>query len=426
MSVESSRDSRHRPQQRDRTLSDAGHSASILTINGGSSSIKFAIYTLAEPPRQRLRGAIDRIGVAGTSLEVVDADGRQIERQTMDASSHEHAAQHLIAWLHGRTDVTVSGVGHRVVHGGFHLLEHQPITDELVARLRRAQGLDLAHLPREIALIEAFRRSFPAVLHIACLDTAFHRDMPGVAKLLPIPRHYQEAGLRRLGFHGLSYSYLMQELERVAGAEAAAGRIILAHLGAGASMAAVRQGRTLDTTMGLTPTAGLVMARRPGDLDPGLLVYLQRSGNMSPEQTDDFINRRCGLAGVSATTSDMHDLLERRTSDPRAADAVSLFCYQARKWIGAYAAVLGGLDTLVFAGGIGEHAAPVREEICEPLGFLGIRLDAARNAKGAPIISSDNASVTVRVMHTDEESVIARSVRRFLLLNEAESRAAPR
>jgi acetate kinase len=401
-----------------------GGPAGILTINGGSSTIKFAIYGLGEPPQQHLRGVIERIGAEGTSLEAMDADGHRIERRTLDAPTHAQAAQQLIEWLQQRVDVFIAGVGHRVVHGGFHLHEHQPITDLVLDKLRRAQSLDLAHLPREIALIEAFRRSFSEIPHIACLDTAFHRDLPGVAKRLPIPRRYQEEGLQRLGFHGLSYTYLMEELERVAGSEAVAGRIVLAHLGSGASMAAVRGGQPLDTTMGLTPTGGLVMGTRPGDLDPGLFVYLLRTENMSPEDADDFINRRCGLAGVSGGTSDMRDLLDRRTSDARAAEAVALFCYQARKWIGAYTAVLGGLDTLVFSGGIGERAAAVREEICHGLGYFGVRLDAARNAEGAPVVSAAGAPVTVRVMHTDEEYVIARSVRRFL--KKAESTTTTR
>jgi acetate kinase len=410
-----SHDPQRRPEQRTGAAARDVRSASILTINGGSATVKFAVYTVEEPPCRRLRGMIDRIGVSGTSLEAVDADGNEIEQRAIDASDHQQAADQLVDWLQQeRFGVTIAGVGHRVVHGGFHLLEHRPITDEVVETLKQAQTLDLAHLPREIALIEAFRRSYPDVPHIACMDTAFHRDLPGVAKRLPIPRRYQESGLRRLGFHGLSYTYLMQELARVGGAAAANGRVILAHLGSGASMAAVREGRPLDTTMSVTPAAGLVMGTRPGDLDPGLLLHLMRTEKMSPDDADDFINRRCGLAGVSATTPDMRDLLERRGADPRAAEAVELFCYRVRRWIGAYAAVLGGLDTLVFSGGIGERGVEVRAEICEPLGFFGIRLDAARNADGAPIISAQDAPVTVRVIHTDEEAIIARTVHGFL------------
>jgi acetate kinase len=247
------------------------------------------------------------------------------------------------------------------------------------------------------------------MLQVACFDTDFHRDLPRVASLLPIPRRYDEAGVRRLGFHGLSYAYLMEELRRIADS-AADGRVILAHLGSGASMAAVCGGKSADTTMGFTPTAGLVMASRPGDLDPGLLVYLMRAEKLSPAQMDDLLTRRCGLIGVSDGVADMRDLLARRGSDVKCAEAVALFCYQAKKWLGAYAAALGGLDTLVFSGGIGENCPEVRGEICGGLDFLGLRLDPRRNAAGADVISADNARVTVRVIRTDEEIMIAKAV----------------
>jgi acetate kinase len=388
-----------------------GSSQRILTINGGSSSIKFAIYSAADPPRCLLSGLVDRIGLPNSTLRASDPDGRPIDQRTIDAADHRQGAECLIQWLRQHLDgATIAGVGHRVVHGGVHLVEHQLVTKHLIAELRRTQPLDLAHLPREIALIEAFHNRFPRVPQVACFDTAFHRDLPTVAQLLPIPHHFHEEGVRRFGFHGLSYTYLMAELGRVAGAQAAAGRVILAHLGSGASMAAVHRHKPVDTTMGFTPTAGLVMATRPGDLDPGLLVYMMRVLKMSPEQADEFISHKCGLLGISGTTSDVHDLLERRATDPRAAEAIALFCYQIKKWIGAYAAALAGLDTLVFAGGIGEHASQVRAEICEGLAFLGIYINPDRNAANAPVISVDGAPVTVRVMHTDEERVIAEAV----------------
>jgi acetate kinase len=234
--------------------------------------------------------------------------------------------------------------------------------------------------------------------------------MPRVAKLLPIPRRYDEAGIRRMGFHGLSYTFLIDELRRLAGDQIANGRVILAHLGSGASMTAMNGGRPIDTSMGFTPTAGLVMGTRPGDLDPGLLLYLMREEKLSPEQMDDFINRQCGLAGVSMTGSDMRNLIARRDSDIRAVEAVDLFCYQARKWIGSFAAAIGGLDTLVFSGGIGEHSPEVREAICRHLEFLGVSIDATRNVKSAGIISKDDNRVVVRVIPTDEEIVIARAI----------------
>ncbi|MGD1276463.1 MAG: acetate/propionate family kinase [Tepidisphaeraceae bacterium] len=383
----------------------------ILAINGGSSSIKFAAFA-ADGGRQIRRlfdGAVQRIGLPGTALSASDADG-QPQRMDISASDHAQAAQQLIGWLRQRLGSTrIAAIGHRVVHGGTRLLEHQIVDEAMIAELKRTQPLDLAHLPREIALIETFRGGLPGVPQVACFDTAFHRDLPKVAQLLPIPRHYSDAGVRRLGFHGLSYAYLMEQLRRVAGA-AAEGRVILAHLGSGASMVAMHQGRPIDTTMAFTPTSGLVMGTRPGDLDPGLMVYMMRVEKLTPQEMDEFISRQCGLIGVSQTTSDMHDLVARRGQDERAAEAVDLFCYQARKWIGAYAAALGGLETLVFSGGIGQHAPEVRAGICQGLEFLGLSLDADRNAASAPVISRDEAAVTVRVIATDEELMIAKTV----------------
>jgi acetate kinase len=270
-------------------------------------------------------------------------------------------------------------------------------------------------LPREIRLIEAFSERHPTLPQVACFDTAFHRAMPRVARLLPIPRRYAAKGVERYGFHGLSYAYLMEELGRLDSA-GAKGRVILAHLGSGASLAAVRDGKSLDTSMGFTPTSGLVMGTRTGDLDPGLVYYLARAEGMTAARFQQMVNRKSGLRGVSGTSSDVRDLLAREAADVRAAEAVALFCYQAKKWIGSFAAALGGLDTLVFAAGIGEHAPPVRKRICDGLGFLGIELDQARNARNAALISPDAGRVTVRVIHTDENLMIATLVTRLLNL----------
>ena len=303
-------------------------------------------------------------------------------------------------------------IGHRIVHGGVRLDRHQVVTANLVQELRRTQPLDLAHLPREIALIEAFRERLPGVVQIACFDTAFHRQLPRIAQILPIPRRYFEAGIRRLGFHGLSYAYLLEELRRSAGA-AADGRVILAHLGSGASLTALDRGVPVDTSMAFTPTSGLMMGTRPGDLDPGLLTYLMRSEKLTPEQMEEFVSHHCGLAAVSGSTSDMRELIARRGHDEKAREAFDLFCYQAKKWIGAYTAVLGGLDTLVFSGGIGEHSPEVRAAICEGLECLGIQLDSALNARfvgASGMISGASSRVAVRVIPTDEELMIARIV----------------
>ena len=296
--------------------------------------------------------------------------------------------------------------------------EPELVTQELLDELHRISPFDPDHLPGEIELIEAFRQRHPKLPQVACFDTAFHRTMPRVAKLLPIPRRFDAAGIERYGFHGLSYAYLMEELARVAGAKAAKGRVILAHLGNGASLAAVRDGKSLDTSMGFTPAAGLPMGTRPGDLDPGVAWYMMRSENLTPEQFNHIINHESGLLGVSETSSDMRDLIERQKTDVRAAEAVELFCYQTRKWIGSFAAVLGGVETLVFAGGIGENAAEVRARVCSGLQFLGIELDEARNVANAPVISAAASRVAVRVIRTDEELMIARSVSRLLERNK--------
>jgi acetate kinase len=388
----------------------------ILTINGGSSSIKFAIYQRGEPLERGLNGKIDRIGLNGTNLTFNDSAGKQPDSQRIAATDHKSAASFLIHWLEGQKSFeSIRAVGHRVVHGMQHTAP-ELVTQELLDELRRLSPIDPDHLPREIELIEAFRQRHPKLPQIACFDTAFHATMPRVAKLLPIPRRYEAKGIQRYGFHGLSYAYLMEELVRLGDPAAKKGRVILAHLGNGASMAAVRDGKSIDTSMAFTPTAGLVMSTRSGDLDPGLVSYLARTEQMAAPQFDRMVNHESGLLGVSDISSDMRDLLDRETKDVRAAEAVALFCYQAKKWIGAYAAALGGLDTLVFAGGIGENAPLVRARICQGLSFLGLELNEARNAETAGVISTDASRVAVRVIRTDEELMIARSVSYVLRL----------
>jgi acetate kinase len=274
--------------------------------------------------------------------------------------------------------------------------------------------LDPEHLPSEIAIVEAVAKRYPDVPQVACFDTAFGRSMPQVAKIVAIPRKYEAMGVQRYGFHGLSYTYLMEEIARLDGVERARGRIVLAHLGNGASMAAVREGKCVETTMGLTPVSGLVMSTRSGDIDPGLAGFLHRSEGMSPQEFHEMIHQRSGLLGISGTSPDMRDLLARRKDDERAAEAVEVFCYQARKWIGALAAVMGGIDMLVFSGGIGEKSPEVRAEICRGLEFLGIRLDAKTNERNAPVISDERKSAPIRVIQTDEEQVIARETYRVI------------
>jgi acetate kinase len=387
----------------------------VLTINGGSSSIRFAIFEASQPPRRLLQGKIERIGGADAALSVDHCDGRAPAHGSIDIKKHGTVARFLMDWLESQPLFkTLDGVGHRVVHG---MQRSQPerVTAGLLDELKRMMPFDPEHLPAEIELIEAVRDRRPQLAQAVCFDTAFHRSMPLVAVQLPIPRRYFARGVQRYGFHGLSFTFLMQELNRLGDPAAARGRIILAHLGSGASLAAVRDGNCIDTSMGFTPAAGLVMGTRTGDLDPGLMSYLAMTESMTAAQFQTLVNHESGLLGVSETSADVRDLLERETSDPRAAEALNLFCYQAKKWIGAFAAALGGLDTLVFAGGIGENAAPVRKRICDGLDFLGIRIDESANSRHAERISTGTeAAVTVRVIRTDEEIVIAASTLKLL------------
>ena len=330
------------------------------------------------------------------------------------AGNHREAAESLMNWLDAHPlFARVTAVGHRVVHGMLHA-EPMRVNAELLAELRRIKSYDPEHLPSEIQLIEALQHRYPRLPQVACFDTSFHRTMPPVATLLPIPRRYAAEGVQRYGFHGLSYQYLIAELARRGVPAATHGRVILAHLGNGASLAAVRDGHSIDTTMGFTPTGGLVMSTRSGDLDPGVLVYLARAGAMSPAQMQKLVSHDSGVLGMSETSSDMRDLLAREAQDPRAAQALAVFCYQAKKWIGALTAALGGLDALVFAGGIGENSPPLRGRICDGLRFFGIALDAARNDANAPVISAADAPVAVHVIHTDEEVVIAQATLRIV------------
>lgn len=382
----------------------------ILTVNGGSSSLKCSLFQVGPSLRLVLFCLVDRIGFPDGTLTLTDVAGGTNERRMLQAAQHQECVDPLVAWLEQKFKLAdLVAIGHRVVHGGHRYCEPQRLTSDVMGELHRLSPYDPEHLPAEIALIEAFARRFPVIPQVACFDTAFHRDLPRVARLLPIPRRYEAAGIRRYGFHGLSYAYLMGELRRCAPHEAQ-GRVILAHLGNGASMAAVRGGKSLDTSMGFTPAAGLPMSTRSGDLDPGLLSYLSRTEGMTVQQFHTMVNRQSGLLGLSETSSDIRDLLAHEDRDVRAAEAVALFCYQARKWIGSFAAALGGLDTLVFSGGIGEHATVIRLRICEGLEFLGITIDAVRNGAGEAVISTASSRVTVRVIHTDEEREIAKSV----------------
>jgi acetate kinase len=304
----------------------------ILTINGGSSSIKFALFEAGDSLRRILAGGIERIGLTEAAMRVNGLDRADNFSRLVTAPDHTVAVGALMDWIEERSGRdALTAVGHRVVHGGPKYSKPQRITPEMVEELHRLSPFDPAHLPEEILLTEAFHRRFPDLPQVACFDTAFHHDLPRVARLLPIPRCYEAQGVRRYGFHGLSYAFLMGELVRLAGIKAAQGRVILAHLGNGASLAAVHHGKAVDTSMGFTPTAGVPMSTRSGDLDPGLVWYLSRTGGLDAKRFNEMVNFQSGLLGVSETSSDMRDLLDRETQDVRAAEAVAMFCYQVKK-----------------------------------------------------------------------------------------------
>jgi acetate kinase len=394
----------------------------ILTLNTGSSSLKFALYEIPREhsagagldglSRERVRhGSIQGIGRSPGSVHISqrDGDGRTIEVEIPDREAALH-------WLVAELDregiwKELTAVGHRFVHGGLAFREPVLITRDVRDAIEELVPLAPAHLPGELAALDAIAQLSPSLPQVACFDTAFHADLPREARLFGIPRRLAEAGVIRYGFHGLSYEYVTTTLREHGQLGA---RTVVAHLGNGASMAAIADGKCIDTSMGFTPAGGFVMSTRSGDIDPGVLLYLLEERKMPADEVDALVRSTGGLLGLSETASDMRDLLARAASDERAADAVAVFCYQIRKFLGAYVAVLRGLDTLVFTGGIGENAAEIRARICASLDCFGIELDADANAAGEPIISRAGAPVTVHVVHTDEESVIARHTARVI------------
>jgi acetate kinase len=414
----------------------------ILCVNGGSSSIKFSVYeTDGEGLRATLKGKIDRIGLPGASLTFTDNDageegqvavrGSEMNGAGMKGSSEmsgaemkglsemngggmKDAANFLLDWLQGRVGASgFSVIGHRVVHGATH---RQPalIDDGLLAELERISGYDPDHLPGEIELIRLFRERDAGLRQVACFDTAFHASLPRVARVMPLPRRYEAAGLQRYGFHGLSYAYIAEELIRIAGPELAGGKVIMAHLGSGASLAAVKDGRSIDTTMGFTPTGGIMMGTRSGDLDPGVIWWILQQEGLGAAQLSDLVNHQSGLLGVSGISSDMQDLLARESEDEAAAEAVEMFSYQVRKTIGAFSAVLEGVDAVVFTGGIGEKSAVIRSRVCAGLGWLGIELDQRANEGNELLISRPEGRVRVYAIPTDEERMIARQTLKLI------------
>jgi acetate kinase len=381
----------------------------ILTINSGSSSVKVALYEMGEGEKLVLAGSMERIGQRAGVFRMQDSSGKSLIDEHTDLPNHQTALSRLSDWLEKHEpERNLDAVGHRVVHGGPNYNRPHEITPTLLDELRQLVFLAPDHLPQEIKAIQAISRTYPGLPQVACFDTAFHRHMPKLAQIYALPRHYQHEGVVRFGFHGLSYEYILQELREQAGDEVANGRVVIAHLGNGASMAAVRQGKGVDTTMGFTPAGGLVMSTRTGDLDPGVLVYLLEEKGLPASGLNDLLNQRAGLLGVSGISANMKDLLDKEESEPHAREAVDLFCYIASKHLGALVAVLGGLETLIFTAGIGENAPTVRQRICQNMSFLGLHIDEQRNAENAAVISPENNAVTVRVMKTDEDLMIAR------------------
>jgi len=379
----------------------------LLAINTGSTSLKAALFRIADESRL-LSASATALGTPAARLEIKEPDGKVLHRWAQAHATHAAALDELLNWLdRAQLLQRLAGVGHRVVHGGPKYAAPCRVDQTLIGELQSLLPLDPEHMPQALGALQEFASRAPSLPQFACFDTAFHRDMPAVAKLLPLPVRFRAAGLERYGFHGLSYQFLVEQL-RTLDPQQVGGRAVLAHLGGGASLAAVRNGQSIDTTMGFTPTGGLVMGTRTGDLDPGTLLYLLTTAGLDAAQVSRIVNQESGMLGVSGVSGEMHELLDRRATDPAAAAAVALFCYQARKQIAAMAAALRGLDTLVFAGGIGEHAAAVRAEIAGELEFLGIRLDPAKNLQTEPVISAESSRVVVRVLPTDEERMICR------------------
>jgi len=387
----------------------------ILALNSGSSSLKFAVYEF-DGARERLllRGEAENIGAPSGHLWLRTADGSSIVDQLRPISDHQTAVQIALDELKKGKYPSPAAIGHRVVNGG-RLSAPQKITPQILTDLRNLVPLAPLHLPAEIKIMEAVASQAPQIPQVACFDTAFHRRLPELAQRFPLPRKLFDEGLRRYGFHGLSYEYVLQEL----GSAAKGQRLVIAHLGNGCSLAAVRDGSPVDTSMGLTPTGGVMMGTRTGDLDPGILIYLLREKGYDAARLERLVDAESGLLGVSELASDMKTLLAKRDSDARAAEAVAMFCRSIRKEIGAFAAVLGGLDILVFTGGIGERAPAVRDEICRDLGHLGVRLDPVRNNAEEDIISAAQSACLVRVVATNEELMIARHTRGVIFGNEA-------
>ncbi len=375
--------------------------ATLFTVNAGSSSIKLAVF-------ERLGGALKRSRLVVLDRLGTDERSMEVDGVPVGAAGDSTPATLVADWLEANALSGLEAVGHRVVNGLGRTFTER-VTPELLTALRALRALDAEHLPLELSVMETLLTRHPALPQFACYDSEFHRELPRVATLLPIPRAFEAQGVRRYGFHGLSFASLMHQLHDTGDAH---GRVLLAHLGNGASLAAVRDGHVLDTSMGFTPNSGLMMGTRSGDLDPGVVAWLGPATGQGAAKVLDVLTHDSGMKGVSQTSGDVRALLALESTDVRAKEALELFCYQARKWLGAFIAVLGGLDTLVFSGGIGENAPELRARICEQLSYVGVELRSSANLANAALISSGR--VSVRVLHTDESLMLAQSVERAL------------
>src|SRR5271154_2968105 len=386
----------------------------VLTMNRGSATLKSTLYEVGRDPGKRAEALVS-ISVAysyttSARLKIIDANGATLLDSSVKGTDSNAALQAMFAWLDKHEYLSgLKAAGHRLVHGGARYTEPQRITPKFLAALKKLMPLDPDHLPAAIKGIKFVAEKFPKLPQVACFDTAFHTPLPTVAKMYALPRRFFDAGIRRYGFHGLSFEYIIGALRKL-DAKLATGRVLVAHLGSGASIVALQNGISMHTSMGFTPLEGLVMSARSGDLDPGLLLYLLAQKKMSAKAAATLLNKQSGLLGVSGITGDMRTLLEKAAQDPHAAEAIDLFCYRAKKYVGAYAAALGGLDTLVFTGGIGERAPAIRARICSGLEFLGIEIDAAHNHANAPVISTTGSRVNVRVIQTNEDLMIVQHV----------------
>jgi len=379
----------------------------ILVINAGSSSIKTVLYESLEGVLNRISECSARsIGQQHASIDTVSPSNEHTSIQT-PLADHTDA---LDAILETFAIDTLDVVAYRVVYGGIDYHVPTGITDAVESRLASFGSIDPEHAPITSAIIAKLRRQLPRVRHVACFDTAFFHDIPELAQLVPIPKKYRDMGIRRFGYHGLSYDYLVDTFGTIAGSDAQHGRVIYAHLGSGASIMATRDAKPIDMTMGLTPTSGLVMGTRTGDIDPSLSWLLHSSADMSIDDYQHMINSESGLLAISESSADMYTLLQSQSTDPQAALAVELFCYQARKAIASLAATIGGLDSLIFSGGMGEQAQDIKKRICDGLTFLGVQIDDDANKRRDRLISTPGSQVGVHVIPTDESLSIARSI----------------